>query len=159
MPTNISAHEIEAFKKFVLKLPHGKDIVLVVLKGQLLIEEQVKLIVRERVRIFSCLERERFSFYQYVCLANALVGREAPTWIWSSLKRLGKLRNQIAHEMEPHSLNADVEKFIASVPGDFQKVGLQEHLELKLWGLFVNVSALVNNPNATIATLSEHRKK
>lgn len=159
MLTNVSSHEIEAFRKFVQKLPHGKDLVLVVLKGHLLIEEQVKLIVRERVRVFSHLEGERFNYYQYICLANALVGTEAPTWVWTGLKKLGKLRNQIVHEMEPHSLKADIEKFIASVPGDYLNAELQEHLELKLWALFVNVSALVNKPSAKAVTLSDRRDK
>jgi vacuolar-type H+-ATPase subunit I/STV1 len=143
MSNEISTREIDAFRHFLLKLPHGKDIVLVILKGQLLIEEQVKQIVKQRVSYFSVLNDARLSFSQQISLAHALVGNEVDPWIWSSLKKIGALRNKIAHEMEADSLTKEIEKFINSVPGLFENTETQDQLELKLWLLFANVSALV----------------
>lgn len=40
--------QIEAFRRFVTQLPHGKDIHLLILKAHLLIEEQVNEIIAAR---------------------------------------------------------------------------------------------------------------
>jgi hypothetical protein len=156
MNRTVSSRETQAFRNFLLKLPHGKDIVLVVLKGHLLLEEQVKLIVRERVRDFSRLGDARFGFYQFVCVANALTGKDDPAWVWPSLKKLNKLRNDIAHEMDSLSLTSDIEKFVSSVPVKFTDVNFQSNLELALWTLFAAVSAIVERPSASIVKLAKH---
>lgn len=45
----ISDREVAAFRRFILKLPHEADPTLVVLKAHLLIEEQLRLAVDERM--------------------------------------------------------------------------------------------------------------
>lgn len=45
----VSPRQIEAFRRFFEKLPHGKDFTLVVLRGHLLLEEQVRAVVDERL--------------------------------------------------------------------------------------------------------------
>lgn len=159
MSNETSAREIDAFRQFLLKLPHGKDVVLVILKGQLLVEGQVKQIVIQRVSHFAALNDARLNFSQQICLAHALVGNDTAPWIWSSLKKLGALRNKIAHEMEADSLTKEIEKFINSVPGFFENTETQDQLELKLWSLFVNVSALVEKKKARVLTVAGRIKK
>lgn len=156
MGIEISSREIADFRQFLLKLPHGKDIVLLILKGQLLIEDQVKKIVKERVRHFTALNDARLSFRQQISLAHALVGDEAEPWIWNSLKKIGALRNKIAHEMDSKSLTKEIEMFIDSVPVFFENTETQEILELKLWLLFVNVSAMVERQKAKMLTEPTH---
>jgi uncharacterized membrane protein SirB2 len=48
MKNNISKKQVDAFRRFLNVLPHGKDTELVLLKGHLLIEEQINKIIAER---------------------------------------------------------------------------------------------------------------
>ena len=43
----ITQRQLDAFRRFLKLLPHGQDLALVILKGHLLIEEQIKLIINE----------------------------------------------------------------------------------------------------------------
>jgi len=51
MPTQqITDRQLDAFRRFLRILPNGKDVELVILKAHLLIEEQVRQIVDERLK-------------------------------------------------------------------------------------------------------------
>ena len=63
--------QVEAFRRFLGKLPHGKDVELVILKAHLLIEEQIRQIVDERLKTPAALRDARLTFHQAFCLAQA----------------------------------------------------------------------------------------
>ncbi len=46
----ITERQLLAFKRFLSALPHGQDTELVLLKGHILIEEQVRLLIDRRLR-------------------------------------------------------------------------------------------------------------
>ena len=61
----ITQRQLDAFRRFLKLLPHGQDLALVILKEHLLIEEQIKLIINERVRKHESLSDARLTFLAY----------------------------------------------------------------------------------------------
>ena len=72
----ITQRQLDAFRRFLKLLPHGQDLALVILKGHLLIEEQIKLIINERVRKHESLSDARLTFHQLICIAEAFSGKQ-----------------------------------------------------------------------------------
>ena len=71
--TQITQRQLDAFRRFLKLLPHGQDLALVILKGHLLIEEQIKPIISERVKKPEALSDARLTYYQYICIAEAFL--------------------------------------------------------------------------------------
>lgn len=99
-------------------LSHGKDLDLVILKGHLLIEEQVKEIVREKLSNPGALNIDRMTCHQAICLAQALLPIGYKKEFWSATKKFNELRNNIAHKLTQEEREAKTNKFIACVPVD-----------------------------------------
>ena len=157
MPTSkITARQVEAFKRFITRLPHGKDIDLVILKAHLLIEEGVNAI--SRVRLGSpeiLLAEERFESIYRIRLAQSFFEPEFLPWLWHALTQLNKLRNRVAHSIDPKGRDNVMEDIIRSIPGaggnDTQS--LQERFEFALWFLHEAVSSLVELQSAAVLAL------
>jgi hypothetical protein len=145
--TKITDRQLSAFRRFLNRLPHGKEIDLVILKAHLLIEEQVNEISRERLKNPSVLlDEERLESLDRIRLAQSLFEPNFQPWLWHALRKLNKLRNRIAHNIEPKGINDLIDDLIKSIPGSFHKdedATRQDRLELSMWSLFEAVSALV----------------
>jgi hypothetical protein len=144
----ITDRQVQAFRAFVDRLPHGKDLDLVILKAHLLIEEQVNALLRERLanpRVL--LDEERFESFYRICAAQALFPPDFQPWLWQALKILNKLRNRVAHQIQPKGRDDLLEDLINAIPGGVaaEPIGLQERFEFTLWSLFVAVSDLVDS--------------
>lgn len=138
-----SRRQIKAFRRFLEKLPHGKDQDLVILKGHLLIEEQVRLIIDQRLSNPLALRDTRIECHQAICLAQSFFPEGHNIKFWSALKKLNGIRNAIAHKTEDPGLKNKIDDFIQSVPVDWGATDKQKEFELKLWALFVHVSSFV----------------
>jgi hypothetical protein len=112
----IGEKQTNAFRKFFKNLPHGKDITLVVLKGHLLLEEQVRAIVDERLVTPSALLDSRFDCHQAICLAEALCPKDVDPSVWKAAKKLNRIRNDVAHNLSPKGLNDRLMDFIDAYP-------------------------------------------
>ena len=149
-----SENQIKAFRRFLKILPHGKDQDLVLLKGHLLIEEQVRQIVDERLKNPSALIDTRIDCHQAICLAQSFFSVDFQPWLWSALKKLNKIRNDIAHKIEPNGLNDKINDFINSFPSGLADTPVDTaKFELTLWAVFVAVSDLVEKPSAQTINL------
>lgn len=158
--TAITSEEVAAFRRFITLLPHGKDMVLVVLKGHLLIEEQLRHVVDEHVNNPNALANAQFSCSQIICLAEAFCADRAVPWLWTALRHLNSLRNDIAHKIEPNRFQERISGFISTVgeksafAGDgFGDSDDQTRFELCLWVLFTSVAALVRRPVSSVLQL------
>jgi hypothetical protein len=159
--TPVSNREIESFRRFIQKLPHGKDPILVILKGHLLVEEQLRQIVDEHVKNPRALAKARFSCAQVICLAEAFCSdRAAASWLWEALRNLNSLRNDIAHKIEPEEFEKRVRGIVSTVGensvfagGGFGDIDEPTRFEMCLWVLFTNVAALVERPSAAVLHL------
>jgi hypothetical protein len=160
----VSNREIQAFRRFLTILPRDKDPVLLVLKGHLLVEEQLRLLIDERVSKPEAVAKAQLECFHVICLAEALCGDQAPPYLWDVLRKLNKLRNDIAHKIElpglqdrianitalveKNSVFAEAEGGISAIESD-----RMQEFDLALWVLFCHVSTLVERPSAAVLEL------
>lgn len=156
----VSTKEVEAFRRFVTLLPHGKDLILVILKGHLLIEEQLRQIVDEHVKKPEALAMAHLNCFQVICLAEAFCSDRAAPWVWKALRNLNSLRNDTAHNIEPKRFQQRIEGIVWTVGENsifagsgFGDSNEQTRFELCLWVLFTSVAALVERPVAFVLRL------
>lgn len=83
---------------------------MIVLKGHLLIEEQLWELARREAKHPEALAHGRFSFYQISVIAKALAYTEDLDWMWSRIDTLNQVRNRMAHNLEPRDLERLLKK-------------------------------------------------
>jgi len=68
--------------------------------------------VLERLLAPAALEAARLSSHQLICLAESLcLPNSDPQWLWNTAMHLNKLRNQLAHNLEPKDLQREIKAF------------------------------------------------
>jgi hypothetical protein len=153
----ITDRQLDAFRHFLSKLPHGGDIELVLLKGHILIEEQVRILVDRRLPNPAALRESNASpeCHQAIQLAKAFFPPGFYPELWNAISKLNKMRNDIAHNiLARESLTDRVEAWIQSFPTGF--AGIEDktlRFEITLWSLFDAVSELVDSPSAVVIPL------
>lgn len=99
------------------------DLTLVVLKGHLLVEEELNEILSMKLRVPEAIFQARLSFSQRLAVLRALAGDEGRgTFSLDALNRLNALRNQLAHNLEPRQLEKRVKAFLV----ELEAPGLEE---------------------------------
>lgn len=105
-------------ERFLQFLPDTDDLTLVVLKGHLLIEEQLNDILAKKSASPDYLENVRLGFYQKIQLIKALYGinlvDKDGKQPWESLESLNTIRNKLSHHLEPKNLEQVIENFVNS---------------------------------------------
>ena len=148
----VSQRQIDAFRRFLKLLPRGEDLTLVILKGHLLIEEQVRQIIAERMKRPNALIDARLECYQAICIAEALCPEEEE-YVWNAVKKLNNIRNELAHKTEPVGIDDRIEDFVNSVPWVPDVEDRVMQIKYRLFALFEAVSSLAERPTATIHEL------
>jgi len=97
-------------------LPRGNDPTLVILKGHLLIEEQLSRLIASHCCKPTRLEGARLSFAQQVKLADGLSGCLSGSGfpLLTSLEKLNAVRNRMAHHADVPDLNQRVDEYLRS---------------------------------------------
>lgn len=114
----------------------------------------MRQIIDERLKNPIAVSKLDLTCHQRICLAQALLPPDTEVWLWPSLLKLNKLRNDIAHQIEPRGLQDRLNNFMQSVPSGFSEIeDKQQQFELTLWSLFVAVADLVEKPTAQILEL------
>jgi hypothetical protein len=143
--------------RFLSVLPSGGALDLVILKAHLLLEEQINVLIDERLNNADALRSADLDSFQRICLAESFFSPDFQPWLWRGLKQLNKLRNEIAHQIAPEGLQARVDNIIKFVPGapEFKPFAAtpQAHFEMTLWSLFDAVSRLVKSRKASVVGL------
>jgi hypothetical protein len=150
---------VEAFRRFLKFLPHGRDLELVILKAHLLIEEQIWHLLTERVHNPEALRRANLSAAQKINLAQSFFPVDHDPGLWKSLQTLNTMRNDIAHTIESKKLQDSIADFINAfsfeLPPALQG---QDRFELTLWVLFVSVADLIQKPTAAVLEVDSLRE-
>jgi hypothetical protein len=94
-------HAKASFEKFRKLLPRGQDVTLLILKLHLLVEEQIRAFVDERLANCGAISDADLDCHQAICLAEALSTEDIHANVWEAARKLNGLRNQIAHNLEP----------------------------------------------------------
>ena len=89
------------------------DLTLIVLKGHLLIEEQLIALVERNLKQPSAIKK--FSLANRYSLAKAMYYEKENDSIWRSLKILNNLRNHLSHDLEANELERKAKEFLDSV--------------------------------------------
>ena len=139
---------IEAFRRLLQHLPGTNDNKHMLLKGHLLIEEQLKIVCSERVRRPKALNFSdpKWTAFQVISLAEALCGDDADEKLWNGLRKLNKLRNEVAHNLEPKGLSDKIADFIQSWPSGIANGSTDPDLFITLSSMFVMVTKLNRDP-------------
>jgi hypothetical protein len=102
----------------------SNDFTLVVLKGQLLLEESVNHILAALLRRPEAIERANLRFRQKVCLIRALAPEGAKSledpegsgWIFrilDAVEKLNTMRNRLAHHLDHPQIEALMRDFLS----------------------------------------------
>jgi hypothetical protein len=91
-----------------------EDTMLVILKGHLLIEAELVDICNRLLKNPAALERDRVSFRARLNLVRALLDEDAmPEGVWSVIEHLNRIRNMLAHNLEPESIEKELCQFFS----------------------------------------------
>ena len=154
----ITERQLRAFKSFLSNLPHGQDAELVLLKGHILIEEQVRLLIDRRLRNPEALREANAGLecHQAIQLAKAFFPPGYQAEVWRAIAKLNTMRNDIAHRILPRkNLDDRISAFVESFPTGFHDLTDKAmRFEFTLWSLFDAVSELVDTPNAEVLQLA-----
>jgi hypothetical protein len=108
-----SSEEIEAHDFFLSHLPaDDTEVLSLVLRVQLLVDHRVREFVLERMLNPDALEDARLSAEQWIRLAEALTLPSANAkWLWDMARRLNKMRNKLAHNLDPGDMQTRIKSF------------------------------------------------
>ena len=116
--------DLDVFKEKAEKhLDETSDLTLVVLKGNLLVEEALYTALKRHCRNPAFLERADLRLYQMIFLARALISpnnaeRAAQEEkIWDAMLALNSLRNKLAHILEPEAIAPLLQRLQINVAG------------------------------------------
>lgn len=93
-------------------LPRTKDLTLVILKGHLLIEEQLEACLRQEFKGLNAFYEARLECFQKICLVKALYG-DSKSSLWTNIFKFNSFRNKLAHSLEPNIIQA-IDAWIAT---------------------------------------------
>lgn len=103
----------------------GDDVVLLVLKGHLLVEERLNEILASYVAQPSVLERANLRYHQLATFCEALFHSADQAWVWESVRHLNTLRNDLAHKLESAKRGQLIENFLKPVDETQKTIGLE----------------------------------
>ncbi len=91
----VTDRQLEAFKHFLTILPHGQNAELVLLKGHILIEEQIRALINRRLQNPAALfeANARLECHQAIQIAKAFFPADHQTELWVAIAKLNKMRN------------------------------------------------------------------
>lgn len=105
--------EIEEFRKRTKQLfPKSNELDIWVLKGHLLIEEQINRLIEQGMCEKKYLKEARLSSSQKINIAQAMMSRSGFEREWEFIENLNSIRNKLAHRVEVEQLGEIVDKAI-----------------------------------------------
>jgi hypothetical protein len=94
-------------------LPRDGNPELTILKGHLLVEEQLYALVRKGVAHPEFVPKLQFK--SMIGVARAVSSQAETEWIWRACDALNALRNCLSHDLDRKDFPAKQEKFISTV--------------------------------------------
>jgi len=141
----------ERFRKY---FPESDDMLAIVLRGHLLLEEFLDRLNRHCFHFPKYYDQARLSFSKKLLIARAqvLVPHKDPRDFFEPISKLNELRNNLAHNLDAPTLRSKVETFLASieirytiVPKNFpKKASLEARLRAGIFFLLGQMEVLDN---------------
>lgn len=114
-------------------LPEDTDLVLIVLKAHLLLEEQLNSVLETSLGHAEFLKTARLTFYQRVRVIRAIAEHLQPERFWMAIEALSTLRNRLAHELEPMDLEKKVQQFLELAGESAQQFSVKTGTRVSAW--------------------------
>jgi hypothetical protein len=106
-------NQLDAINYFIKTMPKSDDITLIVIKGHLLLEEQLRNLFKSNFNNPKVLNKSKFEFSQIITMVEAIFENdERNNNFWESIRKLNTIRNDIAHNIENKGLNDKVNNLI-----------------------------------------------
>lgn len=135
--------------------PRGDDLTLIVLKGHLLVEEQINGLIGDNVIDERPLAKARLSFAQRIALVRALVPRSRISSLkLDAAEKLNSLRNELAHNLSSEKTEKKVIRFLEIIEdSDVKAMHYRGHTPKRLRLGIVTLCATLTGRR--VAALSE----
>ena len=108
---------LKLMAKIVTHIPEDGDLTLVILKGHLILEEELNAAVASRTPHSSFLVEAELEFDQLLLVAKSQYFTHEQSWVWGAAKKLNTIRNLFAHNLEPPEAGKKLEEFLQLVEG------------------------------------------
>ena len=102
---DIINHLLKDRERFLKHMPFKGDSDLVILKGHLLIEELLSELIEEKLKFPQAYKKIEFRFIQRLRLTEAFYKSDANVWLWTAIKMLNSIRNNLVHRIDDEDLN------------------------------------------------------
>lgn len=115
--TNASEADWNAYNELTDHLPdQDADTVLIILKGQLLIEKLVRKFVAARLPNPGVFQKQNITAAQCIAIAESMcLANDEPKWLWAQVKKLNAIRNMLAHSLENEKVETRIKSFVSTV--------------------------------------------
>jgi len=123
-----------ALIRFKRHMPRSNDLTLIILKGHLLIEQEMNDILDSNLTESKALLNARLTFNHRLAIIKAIYGSfKRSKFPYNNIEKLNTLRNQLVHNLEPKNLEENVLAFVQEVEGHESKAKFSEmKLEIRL---------------------------
>jgi hypothetical protein len=156
---DIINHLLKDRERFLKHMPFKGDSDLVILKGHLLIEELLSELIEEKLKFPQAYKKIDFRFIQRLRLTEAFYKSDANVWLFSAIKMLNSIRNNLVHRIDDEDLNKKLVDFVKLVEKESKEpypwVLVKEFgkLTLAIASLHARLSALLQKTKESILSL------
>jgi len=128
----------EDYERFKRCFPESDDLLAIVLRGHLLVEEHIDRLNRHCLNYPEYYDQAKFNFGKKLLLAKALIlvpyaDRDE---FFGPIERLNELRNNLAHNLESAKLKNKILEFIAAVEKERKAVEKESKIKEESEGEF-----------------------
>ncbi|GJM09716.1 MAG: hypothetical protein DHS20C11_19920 [Lysobacteraceae bacterium] len=111
------------WQKFHSHISDSDDLTAALLKGHLVVEEELSRLLEESVSHPPALDQARLTFQLKSLFAKALHFREDLDWLWSAIAALNRARNKLAHRLDDSAALESVDELNRLVGDVFKRQG------------------------------------
>lgn len=114
---NATQEDWAAYNELADHLPQeDADPVLIILKGQLLIERLVRKFIVSRLPNPEAFDKIQFTAAHCIAIAESMCLKNAePAWLWMQVKDLNSIRNKLAHNLDYESVEPRINNFVSTI--------------------------------------------
>jgi hypothetical protein len=102
----------QAVERMASLMPSQDDLTLVVIRGHLLVEEQLWSALKAHVHHPQAIEDAQLRFPQLLQIVKAVSAKPVPELVVAAALKLNALRNAFAHQLEPKKLQEKVDALV-----------------------------------------------
>jgi len=84
-------------------------------------------VVAEQFKLPCRLKKARLSFSKLMLIGEGLLHEDYDKWLWEAVSCLNRIRNDLAHNLEPSELDLKLDRFLENFERDDSVNGFYRH--------------------------------